>query len=145
SRSGRVKSYVVTGMVMLTAGFAMLSFLDAATPLPHVAPGMALAGVGVGMRMQKLGLVVSNSVPLRDMGAASGTVAFFRSLGGTMGVSVLGAVLAARVATTTTEGLAEAGIDPSGAAAAGSDTLNMQAMPPAVREIVAHAYGSATG
>ena len=145
SRSGRVKSYLVTGMVLLTAGFTMLSFLKASTPLPYVALGMALAGTGVGMSMQNLVLVVQNSVPLRDMGAASGTVAFFRSLGGTIGVSVLGAVLASRVASTVDHGLAEAGIDPTGAAAAGSDTLNMDSMPPVVREIVANAYGSATG
>ena len=145
SRSGRVKSYVVTGMVMLTAGFTALSFLEASTPLPYVALGMALAGTGVGMSMQNLVLVVQNSVPLRDVGAASGAVAFFRSLGGTTGVSVLGAVLASRVATTVGDGLDRAGVDPASAAAAGSDTLNMQAMPPMVREIVAGAYGSATG
>src|SRR5699024_5690078 len=145
SRSGRVKSYVVTGMVMLTAGFTALSFLEASTPLPYVALGMALAGIGVGMSMQNLVLVVQNSVPLRDVGAASGAVAFFRSLGGTTGVSVLGAVLASRVATTVGDGLDRAGVDPASAAAAGSDTLNMQAMPPVVREIVAGAYGSATG
>src|SRR5699024_3814566 len=80
-----------------------------------------------------------------DVGAASGAVAFFRSLGGTTGVSVLGAVLASQVATTVGDGLDRAGVDPASAAAAGSDTLNMQAMPPVVREIVAGAYGSATG
>ena len=54
-------------------------------------------GVGIGMTMQNLVLAVQNTVAASDLGAASSAVAFFRSLGGTIGVSVLGAVLASRV------------------------------------------------
>ncbi|MBB6119822.1 MFS transporter [Nocardiopsis algeriensis] len=145
SRSGRVKSYVVTGMAVLVSGFAVLSFLDEATPLPVVAIGMLLMGTGVGMSMQNLVLVVQNSVPLRELGAASGAVAFFRSLGGTIGVSVLGAFLANRVSTEIADGMAAAGVDPSGAAAADTGTLNLEAMPAFAREIVEASYGTATG
>jgi hypothetical protein len=106
---------------------------------------MLLVGTGVGLSMQNLVLVVQNSVPLSELGAASGAITFFRSLGGTIGVSVLGAVLANRVATGITEGLAATGVDASGAAASGSGTLNLDAMPPFLRDIVANAYGSATG
>ena len=63
---------------------------------------MALVGIGVGMSMQNLVLAVQNTVALKDIGAASSTVAFFRSLGGTIGVSVLGAVLAHRVTGSIT-------------------------------------------
>lgn len=145
SRSGRVKSYVMTGLVTLSVGFFLLSTIDAESPLPYVGLGMLLVGTGVGLSMQNLVLVVQNSVPLRELGAASGAITFFRSLGGTIGVSVLGAVLANRVATGITEGLAAAGVDASGAAASGSGTLNLDAMPPFLRDIVAGAYGSATG
>ena len=65
---------------------------------------------GVGMTMQNLVLAVQNTVALRDIGAASCAVAFFRSLGGTIGVSVLGAVLAHQVADQITDGLAAAGV-----------------------------------
>ena len=143
SRSGRVKSYVVTGMVSLTAGFLVLSTIDATTSLYLVAAGMVLMGAGVGMSMQNLVLVVQNSVPLSELGAASGSITFFRSLGGTIGVSVLGAVLANRVSAGVTDGLTEAGVD--AAAGSGSGTLNLDAMPTFVRGIVESAYGSATG
>jgi hypothetical protein len=53
---------------------------------------------------------VQNSVELKDIGTASSTVAFFRSLGGTIGVSVLGAVLAHRVTDSITTQLAAAGV-----------------------------------
>jgi EmrB/QacA subfamily drug resistance transporter len=143
SRSGRVKSYVVTGLVALTAGFLVLSTIDETTSLYLVAAGMVLMGAGVGMSMQNLVLVVQNSVPLSELGAASGSITFFRSLGGTMGVSVLGAVLANRVGADIADGLAAAGVDAG--ASPGSGTLNLDAMPPFVRGIVESAYGSATG
>ncbi|MEU0240494.1 MDR family MFS transporter [Nocardiopsis sp. NPDC006198] len=143
SNSGRVKPYVVTGLVSLTLGFLLLSTIDETTSLLIVSAGMLLVGTGVGMSMQNLVLVVQNSVPLSELGAASGAITFFRSLGGTMGVSVLGAILANRVGTNISEGLAGAGVDAS--AAAGSGTLNLAAMPPFVREIVESAYGSSTG
>lgn len=144
SRSGRVKSYVVTGMVTLTLGFLVLATIDETTSLAIVCGGMVLMGLGVGMSMQNLVLVVQNSVPLSEVGAASGTVTFFRTLGGTMGVSVLGAFLANRVASGIADGVAEAGLG-SAAGNADASTLNLEAMPPFLREIVEGSYGSATG
>ncbi|MDT0269728.1 MDR family MFS transporter [Streptomyces sp. DSM 44915] len=144
SRTGKVKPYIVAGVIALTLGFLVLSTIDHQTSLVLVGAGMFLVGVGVGMAMQNLLLVVQNTVSLHEIGAASGAITFFRSLGGTMGVSVLGAVLAHQVSTRIAQGLAAAGIDPAGGAAGGS-TLNIDAMPPAVREVVQAAYGDATG
>lgn len=144
SRSGRVKPYVLTGLAILTLGFVALSFIDADTPLLLVSLGMLAVGMGVGMSMQNLVLVVQNSVPLGELGAASGAITFFRSLGGTIGVSVLGAILANRVAGNITDGLTASGIElPEGGADAG--TLDLAGMPPFLRTIVENAYGSATG
>ncbi|OXM42574.1 EmrB/QacA family drug resistance transporter, partial [Amycolatopsis thailandensis] len=93
------------------------------------------------MTMQNLVLAVQNTVPLRDLGAASASVTFFRSLGGTIGVSVLGAVLANRV----TADLATALHVPSGQASTGSvSALNLKALPPEVQTIVHTVYGDAT-
>jgi hypothetical protein len=103
---------------------------------------MFVVGAGVGMTMQNLVLAVQNSVPLKDIGAASASVAFFRSLGGAVGVSVLGAVLAHRVTTLITRDLAAAGI-PTGGSSSGD--LDLTALPDAVQHIVRAAYGDATG
>lgn len=142
SRSGSVKPYIVAGSVVLTVGFLGLSVIDHETSLLLVSAGMLLVGIGVGMSMQNLVLVIQNVVPLRELGAASGAITFFRSLGGTIGVSVLGAVLANRVATGIAEGFQKAGIQPSGS---GGSTLNIQALPEAARTVVRVAYGDATG
>ncbi|NGY64407.1 MFS transporter [Lentzea sp. NEAU-D13] len=105
SRTGRVKPFLVIGSLCLAAGFACLGFLDEFTPLVLIAVPMLLIGTGVGMTLQNFVLVVQNAVPLADIGAASATVSFFRSLGGTIGVTVLGAVLARQVAHHTAAGL----------------------------------------
>ncbi|SCG41766.1 MDR family MFS transporter [Micromonospora humi] len=141
--SGRIKPYIVFGSIVLVAGFALLGTIDHETSLVIVGVAMFVVGVGVGMTMQNLVLAVQNTVALKDIGAASASVAFFRSLGGTIGVSVLGAVLARRVTDRITTDLAAAGIPTSGSG--GSSTLNLDALPEPVRQIVRAAYGDATG
>ncbi|WP_051393285.1 MDR family MFS transporter [Glycomyces arizonensis] len=145
SRTGRVKPYIITGTLVLTAGFTMLSAMDHQTSLVYIAIGMACVGIGVGAAMQNLVLVVQNSVPLRELGAASGSITFFRSLGGTIGVSVLGAILANQVASKITSGLKALGIPISGEGVGGGSSLDLDAMPDPVREVVMAAYGDATG
>ena len=143
SKTARVKPYIVVSVLVLTAGFGTLSTIDHATPMWLVSLGMLLVGIGVGGSMQNLVLVVQNSVALKEIGAASGAVTFFRSLGGTIGVSVLGAVLANRVSANIAEGLAEMGIR-GGDQKAGGD-LDIAALPAPIREVVRAAYGDATG
>ncbi len=140
SRSGAIKPYIVTGTIILVLGFLGLGFVDHATALWIVGAAMAVVGIGVGMTMQNLVLAVQNSVPLRELGAASATVTFFRSLGGTIGVSVLGAVLANRV----TADLSAALHVPAGQSTGETSALNLQALPPQVQTVVHTVYGDAT-
>ncbi|MGW3949540.1 MFS transporter [Streptomyces sp. NPDC004752] len=138
SRTGKVKPFVITGAVLLTAGCAGLGTIDFRTPMLFLSASMLCVGMGVGMTLQNLVLVVQNTVQLKDVGAASSTVSFFRSLGGTIGVSVLGAVLARHVHDEIAEGLASTRL------AGGADSVDNTAQSPAVREIVRIAYGDAT-
>jgi hypothetical protein len=91
--------------------------------------------------MQNLVLAVQNTAAMKDLGAATGSVTFFRSLGGTIGVSVLGAVLANRVQSIIADHLAAAGL-PAGS---GGGSLNLKTLPPMAQTIVREAYGDATG
>jgi EmrB/QacA subfamily drug resistance transporter len=141
SRTGVIKPYIVVGSVLLVIGFLGLGMVDHATSLVVVSVWMAVAGIGVGMTMQNLVLAVQNTVPLRDLGSASASVTFFRSLGGTIGVSVLGAVLANRV----TADLAAALHTPAGSTSTGDvSALNLNALPPEVQQAVHTVYGDAT-
>jgi hypothetical protein len=85
---------------------------------------------------------VQNTVDVSDIGSTSASIAFFRSLGGALGVSVLGAVLADHVQKLIVDGLAALGISGSGSAPASLDLSNL---PAPVVQIVRGAYGDATG
>lgn len=107
SRTGKWKRYVVTGAVLLTTGLTLLSTIEYDTNFALVSVYMFLLGAGVGMTMQNMVLLVQNSVEVKDLGVASSGVSFFRSLGGTAGISALGAVLGNAVST----GLADRAAD----------------------------------
>jgi EmrB/QacA subfamily drug resistance transporter len=145
SRYGRWKAYLVAGSVLVATGFALLSTIDHATDMVLLGCFLAVLGVGIGMTMQNLVLAVQNTVAATDLGAASSAVAFFRSLGGTIGVSVLGAVLSSRVGTLIQAGLADV---PGAAASAGSGSVGLADLadaPPALQRLIAVSYGDATG
>lgn len=97
TRHGRWKGFVVTGTVLTIAGAVLLSTLQYDTNFVLVSVYMLLLGAGVGMTMQNLVLIVQNTSRPEDLGAASAGVTFFRSLGGTVGVSVMGAMLGGTV------------------------------------------------
>ncbi|MEV6350831.1 MFS transporter [Actinoplanes sp. NPDC051851] len=106
SRTGKVKPFLVTGAILLAAGFTGLGLIDEHTPMASITAAMFVAGIGTGLTLQNFVLIVQNNTPMTDIGAASSTVTFFRSLGGTTGVAVLGAILArdvgARIETGST-------------------------------------------
>lgn len=97
TKYGHWKPYLVIGSVLLTAGAWLLSTIHYDTNFVLVSVYMFLLGGGVGMTMQNLVLVVQNTSRPEEIGVSSSGVTFFRSLGGTIGVSVMGAALAARV------------------------------------------------
>ena len=141
TRFGRWKIFLVLGALFLLLGFGLLATIDHDTDIVLLGAFLFVLGVGMGMSMQNLVLAVQNSVAATDLGAASSTVTFFRSMGGTVGVSVLGAVMASRVGELTVEGIAAAGLPvPEGGAGIG----NLNELPPAVAGIVRSSYGDAT-
>ncbi|WP_431803062.1 MDR family MFS transporter [Microbacterium sp. bgisy203] len=97
TKFGTWKPYLIVGSVLLVAGSYLLSTIHYDTNFFLVSVYMFLLGAGVGMTMQNLVLVVQNTTRPEEIGVASSGVTFFRSLGGTVGVSVMGAALAAKV------------------------------------------------
>ena len=145
SGTGRWKRYLVIGSVVATAGFALLSTLSADTSFVLIAVYMALVGIGLGMVMQNLVLSVQNTVPGHQLGAATATVSFFRSLGGAIGVSVLGAVLGSQVTGSIASGLARLGIPASAMGSSSGSIPEVSMLPRPVASVVEHAYGDAVG
>ncbi|MFZ4178594.1 MFS transporter [Streptomyces griseoincarnatus] len=144
TRTGRWKAWLLTGGVLLTAGIGLLSTIRYDTPYWHVGVFMALMGLGVGMMMQNLVLCTQNQVAPSDLGAASSVVTFFRSLGGAVGVSVLGSVMSSRIShyAADTIGTLSPQEQAAAAKASGSGTIpDMDLLPPGIRTWLESAYG----
>ncbi|WP_411709936.1 MFS transporter [Arthrobacter sp. B10-11] len=141
SRTGKWKRYLVAGSILLIGGLGLAGTIDHTTELWLTGLYTAVLGLGLGLLMQNLVLAVQNTVRATDIGTASASVAFFRSVGGAIGVSVLGAVLANRVKELAADGLAAAGIPAGGSAGA---SMDLQDMPAPIRDIMRAAYGDAT-
>jgi len=109
TRTGRWKGYLVAGAVLMVAGTALLSTLDYQTSLWLVGVYMFLLGAGTGMTMNNLVLVVQNTSRPEQIGVASSGVNFFRTVGGTAGVAVMGSVLASSFAQQLTDRAREVG------------------------------------
>ena len=144
SRTGRTKRYLVAGAVLIVLGLGLLSTIDASIGLVRVGLFMAVLGVGVGAVNQNLVLVVQNNAAQKDIGAASSLAAFFRTMGGSIGVSALGTALGHQVGSGVREGLARLGVTPpsEGGATAIPD---MATLPAPVRQVFEAAFADATG
>ncbi|MGW0839483.1 MFS transporter [Streptomyces sp. NPDC002787] len=143
TRTGRWKAWLLAGGVLVTSGLGLLGTLRYDTEYWHVAMFMALLGLGVGMMMQNLVLCTQNQVAPGDLGAASSTVTFFRSLGGAIGVSALGAVLSHRITHYAEEGLAKLGA--SGSSTGHGEIPDLDALPAPIRTVIESAYGHGIG
>jgi EmrB/QacA subfamily drug resistance transporter len=97
SRMGRYKIFPVFGTAITTIGLFLLSRLEVDTPPWLASVFMLVLGVGIGLVMQVIVLVVQNDAPPRDIGVATSTATFFRSMGGSLGVALFGAIFASRL------------------------------------------------
>ena len=140
ARTGHYKRFMIAGAVMLTGGLALMGTIHYDTNFILVAIYMAVLGAGVGMLMQNLVLAVQNTLDVREIGSGTSSVAFFRTLGGAIGVSALGAVLASRSTDLIASGLAKLGIDPSAMGTSGA-LPDLSTLPGPVREVVERAMG----
>lgn len=105
SRNGRYRVYPILGGALTCAGSVVLLLLGPGTSTA-LASGLTLvAGLGMGLLMQSTVLITVNSTDARDMGAASGTVALLRTIGGSLGIALFGALYTSRLEGTLADGL----------------------------------------
>jgi EmrB/QacA subfamily drug resistance transporter len=92
SRTGHYKLFPVIGSALATLAMLLLSMMGTDTSQATVIGYMVLLGAGLGFCLQTLVLATQNVVPRRDLGAATSSVSFFRSMGGSIGVAMFGAL-----------------------------------------------------
>ncbi|NKX93980.1 MFS transporter [Sanguibacter hominis ATCC BAA-789] len=140
SRRGRYKVFLVVGGVLMPVGLGLMGTIDYQTNLGLICLYMAIIGVGMGMLMQNMMLAAQNTLSPAELSTGSATIAFFRSLGGALGVSVLGAILGSRITSDITSGLKSLGVD--GGPLSGGTLPNVHELPAPIAKIVESAYGA---
>ncbi|MBN6038994.1 MFS transporter [Amycolatopsis sp. 195334CR] len=140
--TGRWKRYPAVGCALLVAGLGVLAPLSTTTPAWQVAAGMALLGAGTGLTQQVLVLAAQDSVAPGDVGVASSSATFTRTLGGAVGVAAFGALIAARLRADLPAALGAAGLpatDEDVRRLLGTPA-HVAALPPPLAEAVRESY-----
>jgi EmrB/QacA subfamily drug resistance transporter len=122
SRSGHYRPNAIVGPIVLGTGLFLLSRMDTSTTNAEAAAFMVVSGIGLGMMMQVFVIAVQNQVPMRSMGSATALTQFARSIGATLGVTLMGVIV--------NHGL------PAGSHL---DRGSVHRLPPNLREALAHA------
>jgi hypothetical protein len=132
--------FPIVGTCLMALGLSLLSTMGPETTIIEVSIYMLVLGVGVGQVLQVLVIAVQNAVDARDLGIATSSATFFRSLGGSFGTALFGAILTSRLAADLP------GVLPDGASSpedmTGSVDLIAQ-LPDGVREAVVEVFSDA--
>ena len=124
ARTGRYRVLAFGALVVLAGGLAMLTQLRADTPLPILWAWMFVTGLGVGPTFAVFPLIVQNSVPVTQIGAATSNLSFFQQVGGTVGLAITGTLFATSMTRELPSAMGSAGVPPEvGQALAGSGGL----------------------
>jgi EmrB/QacA subfamily drug resistance transporter len=144
AKTGRYKIYPIVGTAVLVVALFLLSRLDEHTSTALTSTYFFVLGFSLGLILQVLVIAVQNSADYADLGAATSGVTFFRSIGGSFGVSVFGAIFSIRLAGELATALRGVTL-PSGfkAASAAADPALLKKLPAAVRADVQHAFSLA--
>src|SRR4051812_19092328 len=96
SRTGRYKVMAIAGSTLIAAGMILFARMDPSTTRIYVAFGMIVAGLGMGLVQPVYTVAVQNVAPRHQMGTATSSTIFFRSIGSTVGVAAFGSVMLTR-------------------------------------------------
>jgi EmrB/QacA subfamily drug resistance transporter len=110
ARTGKYKILMFVSLVMLAVGLALMTNLTAETPRPVLWFWMVIAGLGIGPSFAVFTLVVQNSVNAARIGVATASLTFFQQIGGTIGLTLAGSLLATRLVTEIPKQLVAAGV-----------------------------------
>jgi DNA-binding MarR family transcriptional regulator len=120
----------------MVVGLYLLSLMDADTSVATASAYMFVLGLGLGLVMQVLVLAVQNAVPYSQLGVATSGATLFRSIGGSFGASILGAIFAAQL----THNLALAFPGQASLGSGHFDPSSLAQLPPAVHDAYVRAF-----
>jgi EmrB/QacA subfamily drug resistance transporter len=130
SRYGRYKPFPIVGTFLVAVGMALLARLEVGTSAVVSGLYMVVLGLGLGLVMQVLVLAAQNAVPYEYLGVASSGATLFRSIGGSIGVSVFGAIFANQLSSQLVSRLPPGATIPKG-----SNPEAVKRLPGAIRDV----------
>ncbi|HME03807.1 MAG TPA: MDR family MFS transporter [Solirubrobacteraceae bacterium] len=139
SKTGRYRPFPIVGTALMTVALVLLSQVGIGTSLVVVALYMFVLGVGLGCVMQVLVLIVQNAVPYSELGVATSSATFFRSIGGSFGVAIFGAIFSNVLVGNLVRHLGLAKL-PSGLSSSSVTPAILDKLPQAVHHGIAAAY-----
>lgn len=142
SRWGRYKVFPVVGTAVMALGMYLLSLMGVGTGAGQYTVYMFVLGVGIGAVMQVLVIAVQNVVDYKDLGVATSGATFFRSIGGSFGTAVFGAIFANQLSGNLSRYLSGVPVPPGFKATAGASPAALERLPPAVHSGFVHAYAA---
>src|SRR5262249_43465485 len=138
SRFGRYRPFPIAGTALMAFALLLLTRIDVGTSITAIAGAMVVLGLGLGMTMQVLVLAVQNAVDYRYLGVATSGSTLFRQVGGSIGVSLFGAIFANQLHSELANRL------PVGAKPPGTATpILVHHLPPGVRIPYLEAFAAA--
>ncbi len=135
TRTGKYKAFPIIGSIGMTLGLGLLATISVDTGKITTAVYMVILGLGMGCLMQITSLIGQNSVAMKDIGSATGAITFLRTMGGSLGVSLLGALYTSRLTASLTASLGGQG----GSVVGSGSTLTPKALL-SMPEPIRHAF-----
>ncbi|MFJ6214932.1 MDR family MFS transporter [Streptomyces sp. NPDC092296] len=133
SKTGHYRAMPIIGSALMAVGLGLFATMGTDTSRGTTSLYMVVLGAGMGCLMQTTMLIAQNSSPVRDIGAATGAATFLRNMGGSLGVSLLGAIYTTTLThSMTTHGGAGAA---SGGAVSQMTPEALKALPEAARAL----------
>nr|WP_212834989.1 MDR family MFS transporter [Catellatospora sp. TT07R-123] len=145
TKTGKYRIFPILGGVVLAVSMFLLTRLDTDTSRTESSIYILLLGIGMGFLMQTTMLIAQNSVDRKDLGVSSSTATFVRSIGGSFGVSLFGAVFINRLKDDIAANVPAGAGSSMGSINIGAlQPTQLDALPPAVKQIVIHGISFAT-
>ena len=119
SRTGKYKALIIGALLCMITGMYLMTGLTATTPLPMLWAWMFITGLGIGPAFSVLTIVVQSVVPFERLGVATGNLTFFRQIGGSVGLAIVGTLFANGFSSQIPTQVAAAGLPPEALVAVG--------------------------
>ncbi|TRZ58254.1 MAG: DHA2 family efflux MFS transporter permease subunit [Streptomycetaceae bacterium] len=151
SKHGHYKRFPIMGTALMTIGILAMTRLEIDTPYWQISIYAILVGAGLGLSMQTIVIALQNAVDFKDMGVATSSNTFFRSLGSVFGTAFFGSILTNRVGHYLTSNFTDlaksdpkalAGFDMSQLGGISSNTAVLKTLPPVIKNTALEAFVS---